>query len=223
WFRENGQSGYFLMYRTEGRVFQAEEVMVGGKWQRFFGYVGQFHIAKVPASEIEFPSEMSLLSHGFEGDLTAPDKWFQRGFYRARKLKWDAPLPFNLKVRNRSGLDQTVSGALLQPDFNTGKLPHAVELKMEYSDKSITEEYCIPESSWQSVPLKTEVQVADAQASGLILQPTEEYVIMTDDLRRFFDVSRHGNYRLQAIFNDPNGVTGSTIDYGFIIGEKSAY
>ena len=42
---------------TEGKVFQAEEVLVDGRWERFCGFVGPYHLAKVPATEIKFSSD----------------------------------------------------------------------------------------------------------------------------------------------------------------------
>jgi hypothetical protein len=40
--------------RNEGFVWQAEEIQVDGKWERYYGFVGSHVIAKVPAKEIEF-------------------------------------------------------------------------------------------------------------------------------------------------------------------------
>lgn len=40
-------------FDQKGYVWQAEEVLVDGKWQRFYGFVGRHIIAKVPADEIE--------------------------------------------------------------------------------------------------------------------------------------------------------------------------
>ena len=45
-------------YDREGVLWQAEEVLAGGKWQRYYGFVGRHIIAKVPAEEIE-------VLHGF--------------------------------------------------------------------------------------------------------------------------------------------------------------
>jgi hypothetical protein len=46
-------------FDQNGAVWQAEEVLIDGKWQRFYGFVGKHIIAKVPADEIELlePSE----------------------------------------------------------------------------------------------------------------------------------------------------------------------
>jgi hypothetical protein len=41
------------VYDREGYLWQAEEIQVGGKWQRYYGFVGAHVIAKVPGEEIE--------------------------------------------------------------------------------------------------------------------------------------------------------------------------
>ncbi|MGO9108418.1 MAG: hypothetical protein ACLP9L_04220 [Thermoguttaceae bacterium] len=41
------------LYDREGYIWQAEEVLVDGKWHRFYGFVGTHIIAKVPAEEIQ--------------------------------------------------------------------------------------------------------------------------------------------------------------------------
>ena len=40
-------------FDQSGLIWQAEEVMVDGHWQRYYGFVGRHIIAKVPADEIE--------------------------------------------------------------------------------------------------------------------------------------------------------------------------
>ena len=40
-------------FDQEGWIWQAEERMEGGKWKRYYGFVGKHIVAKVPAEEIE--------------------------------------------------------------------------------------------------------------------------------------------------------------------------
>jgi len=44
-----------INYDQEGLVWQAEEVLKEGKWERYYGFVGANRVARVPAAEIEFP------------------------------------------------------------------------------------------------------------------------------------------------------------------------
>jgi hypothetical protein len=46
-------------FDREGYIWQAEEVLVGGKWRRYYGFAGSHIIAKVPAEEIEILDEFS--------------------------------------------------------------------------------------------------------------------------------------------------------------------
>jgi hypothetical protein len=40
-------------FDREGLIWQAEEVLQEGRWRRFYGFVGNHIIAKVPAEEIQ--------------------------------------------------------------------------------------------------------------------------------------------------------------------------
>ena len=42
-----------LTYLQEGEIWQAEEIVEGGKLHRYYGFIGSHEVAKVPASEIE--------------------------------------------------------------------------------------------------------------------------------------------------------------------------
>jgi len=52
--RYHGKKGETTEYDRAGYIWQAEEILIDGKWQRFYGFVGNHIIAKVPAEEIEF-------------------------------------------------------------------------------------------------------------------------------------------------------------------------
>ena len=208
-----------VIYNTEGRIFQAEEVLLNGKWERFFGFVRAHHIAQVPASEIEFPPEsgiMTPLSNGFYGVLHDPGESYSATI---SNLALNAPFPISIQLQNCSGLDQTVPGTILQPPDLTKQLPPDVLLKLEYTSKIYTNTHAIPKSEWTPVPLKHGVVAVQNQPDGPTLVPTGEYVIMKGDLHDFFDLSRPGTYRLQAIFNDSE-VDGSLFPAKFSISEN---
>ena len=46
-------------YDREGLIWQAEEVLQEGKWRRYYGFVGNHVIAKVPAEEVDLLDEFS--------------------------------------------------------------------------------------------------------------------------------------------------------------------
>ena len=109
--KKEGQTT-FIAYDTKGKVFQAEEVLVDGHWERFFGFVGAYHIAKVPASEIEFPARNRTipLPRAFDSEIAGPGQSQVGGVTSIAKLGMKDALPVTLKIRNRSGLDQSVPG-----------------------------------------------------------------------------------------------------------------
>jgi len=51
---ETGKSTPKMGYLQDGQVWQAEEVLRNGKWERYYGFVGFYIVAKVPAEEIQF-------------------------------------------------------------------------------------------------------------------------------------------------------------------------
>ena len=54
---EKGVTAYYDDYLNQGLIWQAEEVQVNGKWERFYGFVGPHVIAKVPGDQIEFEKD----------------------------------------------------------------------------------------------------------------------------------------------------------------------
>ncbi len=47
-------------FDREGRIWQAEEVLIQGRWKRFYGFVGNHIIAKVPAEDIELLEDFEV-------------------------------------------------------------------------------------------------------------------------------------------------------------------
>ena len=47
-------------FDREGRIWQAEEMLVDGKWHRYYGFVGNHIVAKVPADEIELLEDFEV-------------------------------------------------------------------------------------------------------------------------------------------------------------------
>jgi hypothetical protein len=76
WNSKTKKSVQHISYHQDGHVWQAEEVLVDGQWQRFFGFVGRYCVAKVPAEEIEFPGVYSWnrLSGGLDCSVLPPGR-----------------------------------------------------------------------------------------------------------------------------------------------------
>ena len=48
-----GNRTYRLDYDQDGLIWQAEEIQENGQWKRYYGFVGHYIVAKVPAEEVE--------------------------------------------------------------------------------------------------------------------------------------------------------------------------
>lgn len=54
WDPETGNARYETVYEQNGLVWQAEQLLVSGKWVDYYGFVGQHGVWMVPGSELEF-------------------------------------------------------------------------------------------------------------------------------------------------------------------------
>jgi len=203
---------------NKGQVFQAEEVLVNGKWERYFGFATSKHLAKVPAVEMEFPGPgYPQIDHGFEAYLNPFGK-ADRDHPYPLKLDPNDPAAISLRIRNRLGIDQTLPGSILLAPDAKKSLPTAVKLSLDYSPDIATNDQAVRNLKWQPLPLRDGIIIAPPQPQGTPLAPTQEQILLTGDLRDYFDLSRPGTYRLKAVFNDPaNGLTGEAPAIPFIV------
>jgi hypothetical protein len=61
------------------------------------------------------------------------------------------------------------------------------------------------------------VQIAASNAPGPILSPTQDFTVLDIDLRDFFDMSRPGTYRVQALFHLPGQAADKSNEITFSI------
>ena len=236
-----------ICYEQDGIVWQAEEVEVGGRWQRYYGFVGRYGLAKVPAEEIE-------LSTPFRGeeDWIALDDRLLVGLEAApnagRRIsvrksedsdcfppmlfyQVGQPLVFKVGACNRSGADRPLP---LLAESAGGKMPVdsiRVSLQLRYCPETPAIGYVPagvgPEPicslvgmSWTQVPRKTHEQLT-ANPLGRKLGPTEYVDCLQLDLNRLFDVSRPGTYRLSLKLATGKNGTWQENEVVFAVTEKS--
>jgi hypothetical protein len=223
----NGKIKTSVTYTTEGKVWQAEEVQVNGKWLRYYGFAGRHQLEKVPASEIFFPSDYPWSSAGgwMDGRLDGPPVKSVpvNSFTSYSVAALGVPLPVTLKVRNHNGIDETMpSGLVLPPNANQA-LPPDISLSVFYSKKIPPEIFAPPAKpveswwflgasqskppfdygAWTALPLRKEIKVATAAAPGPVVGAAHELTLLKIDLRDFFDLSHPGTYRVKALFHVP--------------------
>src|SRR5262249_4083833 len=132
---ETGKESIHTGYHQSGHVWQAEEVLKDGKWQRYYGFVGSHRVARVTAAEIEFPDDdwyerrprWVRLSSGVDGHLEGPATSTPVDDEGDPRLVVSAPLTFGLFLRNASGLDQPLPS-----------LSKTVRLRVWYSQEIIS-------------------------------------------------------------------------------------
>jgi len=222
----DGTSKSIIMYNTEGRVWQAEEALVDGKWERYYGFVGRYQLEKVPAAEIRFSYQGAdgNVTKEISGTIEGPQDYVQGqpnfSFATHNFSQLDSPLPVKVKISNGSGVDQVVPAALMLPSGAKKELPQGIGLSLSYSEKIPPKVVSFSEppftyGSWQDVPLRKEVQVEPTTTPGPTLIPTQDFTVLDIDLRDFFDVSRPGTYRLKALFHVPGQPEGKSNEVTF--------
>jgi hypothetical protein len=206
--------------RPGGMVWQAEEVLVDGTWQRFFGFTGNSYIAgaspmqKVSGSDIEFPLYRWKIGPGFEAKLDGPG---ETTFTETRqplfpKVTLGAPVIISIIIRNSKGVDQAVPEVFLSPTSDGKTLPADITVSAEYSEKVNPDD-----KSWTTLTLKHMPVFAVSAGSAPILGTGREIRTAKIDLRDFFDVSRPGTYRIYATADPKNTAYDKADEVDFTI------
>ncbi|HWB58455.1 MAG TPA: hypothetical protein VG733_03145, partial [Chthoniobacteraceae bacterium] len=211
--------------QNDGFVWQAEEVMENGKWERYYGFTGRHQIEKVPASEITFPAGAPWtwrpVTEFFDSTIDLPEtKALRRAAYSSYVGDTDSPLVVAFKAHNRSGLDQQLPSPLALPANAAKTLPPGIILHLEYSAKinpdvanppPVQEDFLFGSGgkppfdygTWSELPMKKEIAAGDGKAPGPTVPAGCDVTLLQADLRDYFDMSRPGSYRLKAKFQVP--------------------
>ncbi len=190
-------------YEQAGIVWQAEEIQSGGHWQRYYGFVGRFGLARVPAEEIDFPWDWLTASRvGLPVD-TMPlepmplDESFDIGWTSpgsAPVLAIGSPLVCRLLVRNHSPLERTLPA--LATGIDRAKPPGdvvAIETSLCWVHPLTYMAYT--ETNWSWTPLKPK----DSNRPILNqpqrpLAPGEAFEVLRIDLDKQYGPLRPGYY-----------------------------
>jgi hypothetical protein len=220
-YSPNGEVKIIHSFDRSGHVWQAEEVRVGDRWQRFFGFVSSGRVDKAPAEEVEFPlTRFSPDSPGSRVDV-------QLSFVDPTQF-----VPFTFPVgkpslvavglRNRTGLDQAVPTEFVRPGPD-GKpaLREGVTLKLTRTDVQPEE---LLARSKKPQPAEELQPTRDARFTPgdatRPLGPAQSFEAFRLDLRDWFDLSRPGQYRLEVVLNPDSGIApASAGGLYFVLGE----
>ncbi|WP_148595780.1 hypothetical protein [Aquisphaera giovannonii] len=208
-------------FDRSGRVWQAEEVRVGDRWDRYFGFVGAGTLGRAPADRIEFaeagyfagPSGRKL---DVRVSLADPPESFEASMRPA------SPLVAIVRLRNRTGLDQSVPTEFLRPGPDGGpSLRAGIVLKLSRSDVAPSVPAVAGAAGRQPEELTPtrEARFTPGDAART-LGPAAAFEAFRLDLRDWFDLSRPGQYHLTVTFGDASGVgTSNAGELYFRLGE----
>ena len=186
-----------------GIVWQAEEVLENGKWRRYYGFVGRYCIAKVPAEEIEFQKHRggpwARLSHGLDCRVVMPA--LQEIKDSARLLELGKPARAEVWLRNRLGIEQDAPSVFYVNDPENGPVLHSgIGIEMTYRPGK-GPPWAESKEKWQELKAKTAARAKMSQA-GRTLAPAQEFRAFELDLRDWFHLTRAGCYRLEFTFSE---------------------
>ncbi len=107
-----GQPDGKVWYDQAGLVWQAEEMQVNGKWQRYYGFIGRNFLGKLPAEEIELPGgwEWQAFSPGLEGKIDIIGRDGKQGPFTP-----DEPMTITISLRNSRGMEHMEFAGLSDP------------------------------------------------------------------------------------------------------------
>lgn len=195
-------------FDRSGRVWQAEEVRVGDRWERFFGFVGASTVGRAPAEEVEFSDTPYFAGptgerFGVRVALLGPPP------FESLEAGWplDTPLVLAVHLKNRRGLDQDVPTEFVRPaDDGQPALRSGITLRLWRTDIDPLGRVVAgaPREPKELAPTR-EARFTPGDATRT-LGPAEEFEAFRLDLRDWFDLARPGQYRLAISFGDESGL-----------------
>lgn len=184
-----------------GLVWQAEEA--GGR--RWYGFVGRYVVAKVPAAEIEFPATddtWATLTGGIDCRLSPA-------------AKGGVPL-VRVELRNRSGRDRIVPAQFMRSEKARLALHAGLRLHLEYTP------HIGPHKDPPRYEMLTPKTIAHFRAGKAVRTagPATTFADFTFEPGAAFDVSRTGTYRLHLVFHRDDGAPaeGTSRVVEFVVG-----
>jgi len=207
---KTGKAGKRLAYDQEGQVWQAEEVLKEGRWERYYGFVGR-RLARVPASEMEFPEDWyswGALSGPIDCRVSLPGA-------AAGGLAVGRPIVVALGLRNRSGLEREVPTDLYHPDGPALRCGLALALSFAATDAAHPSGRGGAPPEWEDLAPRITGDFAPGDARRA-LAPAESFEAGRLDLNDWFPITRPGLYRLRLTVRDDSGLgEGSSNEVSF--------
>jgi hypothetical protein len=185
-------------YEQDGAVWQAEEVMTGDHWHRYYGFVGRYGLARVQAEEIEFPwyspidvgqRADSMVSFPAPLDDAFEVCWISPG--ASWILKIGDPVTFRLVVRNRSAMERPLPALLTGGDAKPSGDAVAIDTRLCWMHPLAYRNP--PADPWTTLISKTPTPITFKRPMRP-LAPGEKFEILCWDLNERFRPLRPGLY-----------------------------
>jgi hypothetical protein len=188
-------------YDQEGTIWQAEDVTVDRKAQRYFGFVGKNCLAAVPGNEIRFelgdyyePYE-PVDGWGFRIDMTGNED--PRRLMKRLTAKVGDTIPIRVWVKNLQGNDRALPLFQHAPGLVNAR-DLGLEIQLDYCQRPVSAIFTFPPSldvRWEAVAAKIPLQVnllpIPATLVTLAGNPLLDF-----DLTKFYDLKLPGSYRV---------------------------
>ena len=199
----NGRTRSQVEILQGGTVWQAEEASEGGRWRRYYGFMGRFALARVPAEEVEFPASWntgwSPVSAELDGRLIPPGGSDDGSRIVSKEVTLGEPLPIEVWLRNRRGVASEapadwarVEGGLSLRDGLTIRLSRLPETPSTAKGRGTA-----PPPA-REIPAREVRRHRDGEGPRS-LAPAAATRALRFDLRDAFDIGAAGRYRLEVM------------------------
>jgi hypothetical protein len=216
---KDGRNETTVHYQKECAVWQAEEVLRDGVWERWFGVVAPHGFARVPAAELEmlpdrYPYSWTKLGTGLSLRLCdGGDRAAVEGITILPEIGPGTPLEFRVELFNSTGTARSLPNRALH-----------FAIVAEHAQGQIAERESsmarAPDNTrWNSLPL-AEFTTPGLPTNEMELGATVE--IFRFDLRKIAEIVAPNWYRVKLRFDDPEIGRGETPWLGWQVTESAS-
>jgi hypothetical protein len=203
-FNTDPALGEFL-FLQDGWVWQGEDVLKGGRWERSYGFVGHATIARAAASEIEFSPDNNRrlnLSSGLAARIETAGPTL--AVFRSGE-----PVRIALQLYNVRGVERPAPTEFVRPGAD-GKpaLRRGVSLILTEIPKDADGLALLRSPSPPRKPSRTDR--FDPGNASRTLAPTESFEAMRLDLNDWYAGLQPGRYHLHLTFDADSGLGEGT-------------
>jgi len=201
--RADGTTTDSITYPQEGSIWQAEDVLIEGKWQRYYGFSGCGHMASVTGDQIEF-----VPADGFD---PMGDSWgFSINLHGDDDFTWDRPLPdikpgqsfpLTVGIKNLRGNDRPLPAGAPAPGVILAQNAN-IKLAVSFTPHPRKETFTFPPNpavKWEILVPKAPVSL-EVLPLPSVMAPLDGQPYLRLDLAKWYDFNAPGTYRVEFQF-----------------------